>query len=253
MKGFLKSLARKAGYEVLNLRQPGSTGLFPPDFDEAATATYLQVRPFTMTPPERVLSLIRAVEYVVDNDIPGSFVECGVWKGGSMMTIARTLLRANRNDRELFLYDTYEGMPQPIEADGEYAQTEWAKHQQGTHKGWACAQLDEVKANMASTGFPLDRIRYIPGKVEDTLPASAPESISLLRLDTDFYESTKHELVHLFPRLSHGGVLIIDDYGAFPGARKAVDEYIHDNNICIFLNRIDVDARLGIKIDIERK
>lgn len=128
----------------------------------------------------------------------------------------------------MYLFDTFQGMTQPVQADGEYANSEWAKHQLNTHNAWAYAPLGEVKANMRSTDYPPERIHYIVGKVEDTLPASAPDQIAVLRLDTDFYESTKQELIHLFPRLSPGGVLIIDDYGTFEGARKAVDEYIKE-------------------------
>ena len=91
------------------------------------------------------------------------------------------------------------------------------------------------------------RIHFIRGRVEDTIPAQAPARIALLRLDTDFYESTKHELIHLFPRLVPNGVLILDDYGHWQGARKAVDEYFEDNPCRILLNRIDFAARIGIK------
>jgi O-methyltransferase len=83
--------------------------------------------------------------------------------------------------------------------------------------------------------------------VEDTIPASVPEQIALLRLDTDWYESTKCELEILFPRLVKGGVIIIDDYGCWQGARKAVDEYFNKNNIAILLNRMDDTGRIGIK------
>jgi O-methyltransferase len=106
----------------------------------------------------------------------------------------------------------------------------------------------QVRKNMSSTGYPPDRIHYVAGMVEETIPRSAPESISILRLDTDWYESTKHELIHLYPRLSRGGVLIIDDYAAFRGARKAVDEFIRENQLCLLLNRIDSDARIAVKL-----
>src|SRR5947209_5216363 len=106
MKNLLKWLARKAGYEVIRLHRPAAAGVFPPDFDQQAIETYVNVRPFTMTTPERVFALLRAVEYVIGNDIPGNFVECGVWKGGSMMVIARALMKANRTNTDLLLYDT---------------------------------------------------------------------------------------------------------------------------------------------------
>ncbi len=100
---------------------------------------------------------------------------------------------------------------------------------------------------MLSTGYPKEKIHLIKGKVEDTIPENIPKEIALLRLDTDWYESTKHELIHLFPLLKPNGILIIDDYGHWEGARKAVDEYISDNNIHILLNRIDYSGRISVK------
>jgi hypothetical protein len=84
--------------------------------------------------------------------------------------------------------------------------------------------------------------------VEHTLPDRAPQKVALLRLDTDWHASTKHILETLFPALVRGGVLIIDDYGHFHGARKAVDDYLSEHNISILLNRIDYAGRIGIKI-----
>jgi hypothetical protein len=112
---------------------------------------------------------------------------------------------------------------------------------------WAFAPLTEVKKNIERTGYPTDRLHFVKGKVEDTIPDSAPGQIAILRLDTDWYESTKHELIHLFPRLSNNGILIIDDYGAWAGARKAVDEYFAMMGLKPFLNRIDVTGRLYLK------
>ena len=104
-----------------------------------------------------------------------------------------------------------------------------------------------VRANLASTGYPPERVRFVKGKVEDTLPDAAPPQIAVLRLDTDWYESTRCELEHLFPRLSVGGVLIIDDYGAWEGARRAVDEFVAAG-ASILLNRIDETGRIGVKL-----
>src|SRR5262249_15121047 len=104
---------------------------------------------------------------------------------------------------------------------------------------WWKSPLDEVRRNMASTSYPLDRLKFVVGKVEDTIPFSSPERIALLRLDTDWYESTKHELIHLWPRLVRNGIMIIDDYGYWAGARKAVDEWIAAAGSPLFLNRID--------------
>jgi O-methyltransferase len=113
---------------------------------------------------------------------------------------------------------------------------------------WAYAQLDDVRANLAFTSYPADRVRFIRGKVEDTLPREAPHTIAILRLDTDWYVSTRHELIHLYPKLAVGGVLIIDDYGSWEGARKAVDEFIDDNRLPILLQRIDPTGRISVKL-----
>ena len=91
-------------------------------------------------------------------------------------------------------------------------------------------------------------IHYVKGKVETTIPEQAPKQISLLRLDTDWYASTKHELENLFPRLSPGGILIIDDYGDWQGARKAVDEYVANHAPSLFLSRLDYTGRISVKL-----
>jgi predicted O-methyltransferase YrrM len=111
----------------------------------------------------------------------------------------------------------------------------------------AYSTLAEVQANMARTGFPAERTRFVQGDVGQTIPGEAPERIALLRLDTDWYESTRHELEHLYPRLQPGGVLIVDDYGHWAGAREAVDEYFAQHGIAILLNRIDYTGRIAVK------
>jgi hypothetical protein len=205
-----------------------------------------------MTSPERVVSLTRAVEYIVRHSIGGDVVECGVWRGGSMMAAARTLLRLGETSRTLHLFDTFDGMPPPTEYDyapkyGKSASEILAAEDKATSRAWAVAALDLVKVNVRSTGYPDHLTKYVPGRVEDTLPAHAPDRIALLRLDTDWYESTRHELIHLYPRLVSGGVLIIDDYGHWEGAAKAVDEYIASQGLQLLLCRIDYTARIAVK------
>jgi len=212
-----------------------------------------KVKPFTMTTPVRVVALLEAVRYVIKNGITGSIVECGVWQGGSIMATAIKLKKMNSIDKDLFLFDTFEGMPKPTNVDIDYtgvpAHEEFERLKINNHSSnWARVPLEEVKKAVYSTGYPKEKIHFVKGKVENTLPANAPNSISILRLDTDFYESTIHELFHLFPRLSPGGVLIIDDYGYFKGAQKAVDEYFKKNKIPLLLNRIDFSGRIAIKL-----
>jgi predicted O-methyltransferase YrrM len=107
--------------------------------------------------------------------------------------------------------------------------------------------LADVQANLRSTGYPVERMRFVVGDVADTVPREAPERIAILRLDTDWYASTRHELEHLYPRLAVGGVLIVDDYGHWEGARLAVDEFLERTSAPILLNRIDYTGRIGVK------
>jgi hypothetical protein len=223
---------------------------FPLDFQEADKELYRRVGPYTMTTPPRVYALVRAVEYIAARGVPGALVECGVWRGGSMMAAALTLLRLGETDRDLYLYDTFAGMPPPSEADttrtGERAADLLAQGDKDSHI-WAIASLDDVRGAVLGVGYPEERIHFVEGLVEETLPATAPEQIALLRLDTDWYASTKHELVHLYPRVAPGGVLILDDYGNWQGARRAVDEYLAESGVALLLNRIDGTARIAVK------
>ena len=247
-KRIVRNVLNKFGHDIVSLAKPD----FPPDFDAETIATCRFVKPFTMTGPERIFSLCRSVEYVVRHQIPGEIVECGVWKGGSMMAIARTLSSLHAS-RKLYLFDTFEGMSEPTEADtsvtGQRAADALATEDKQTSWNWAYSPLDEVRENLRTTGYDLDRVSFVKGKVEDTIPTQAPAQISLLRLDTDWYESTYHELVHLYPRLSVGGVLIIDDYGHWEGARKADDRFLGENNLKLLLSRIDYTGRIAVKLE----
>jgi len=199
-----------------------------------------------MTSELRLAALIKSVRHIVATNIPGDFVECGVWRGGSMMAIALTLQNLNVHDRTLWLYDTFEGMTSPTAADVDNRGKSAAEQMSGDIIKGCISSFDDVQSNMARTGYSPGRIRMIKGKVEDTIPTSAPDNIALLRLDTDWYESTKHELIHLYPRLSLHGPLIIDDYGHWQGARRAVDEFFATRPI--LLHYIDYTGRIGIKI-----
>jgi len=249
VKRFLKKQLNKAGYDVVKKDQAQR---WPSDFEEDHKRIAGRVAPFTMTSPERIFGLIEATKYIVTNGIEGDIVECGVWKGGSMLAIAETLKDAGRQDRRLFLYDTFEGMSEPTADDRSHDDQEAARLlQKDTDKEknlvWAYSTLDTVKSTMQLAQYPDHLIHYVKGKVEDTIPRTLPGKIALLRLDTDWYESTRHELEHLFPLLVPGGVLIIDDYGFWKGARKAVDEYIASQHLRLLLARMDDTGRIAIK------
>jgi O-methyltransferase len=205
-----------------------------------------RVNPFTMTSHERIAALCNATEYIIRSDIPGSFVECGVWRGGSIMAAALTLLRLERADRELYLFDTFSGMTPPTDVDRRRIDGAAASDVLAD-LFWTPASKEDVIQNLAGIGYPMSRVHLVEGRVEDTIPTSAPLEIALLRLDTDWYESTRHELIHLYPRLASRGVLIIDDYGCWDGSKLAFDEYLAEKQLPIFLNRIDEEGRLAIK------
>ena len=200
----------------------------PAHYDEAAADILRRVESRTMTDYAKLFGLVEATRYLVRNEIPGDVVECGVWRGGSMQAVALALLEHGRTDRALHLFDTFEGMPPPTEKDrrrGTTAEEMLASHDRD-HRVWAIADLDDVREAMREVGYPEEQVHFHQGLVEDTVPGLAPERIALLRLDTDWYESTRHELEHLYHRLSPGGVLIIDDYGDWEGARQATDEFL---------------------------
>ena len=223
-----------------------------PDVDPNVRAIFAKVRRYTMTSPERVMALCEAVKYVEARKLAGAIVECGVWRGGSSMAAALMLAQLGCADRDLFLFDTFEGMSPPTSQDRRARDAADAgallSSSSRQDKIWCYSPLDEVRANLASTGYPEARVFFVQGRVEDTIPEQAPERIAILRLDTDWYESTRHELEHLFPRLAVGGVLIIDDYGAWEGARRAVDEFIARAPAPILLNRIDETGRISVKL-----
>ncbi len=253
MRSFIKNLIQKKGSGIVRY-SPESSETFP-DFDQADFHLINKIQQFTLTSPERIFALIRAVEYIASSNIPGDIVECGVWRGGSIMAVASTLLRLGRTNRHLFLYDTFEGMTEPTEHDISFAGAKASdllrrrinRRRNTTNPICANAPLDQVRESVLSIGYDANKIHFVKGRVEDTIPEISPERVSLLRLDTDWYESTRHELIHLFPRLSTGGVIIIDDYGHWQGAKKAVDEYLKENRISLLLNRIDYTGRIGIK------
>lgn len=207
---------------------------------------------YSLTGTLRLYALHKAMAYVSKRKIPGSFVECGVWKGGSSMMAAMSLMNLGDTSKDLYLYDTFEGMSPPSEfdkdRDGVAAGDKLKVRGYADFSDWCRAGIDEVARNMKLTGYPEDKIHLIAGKVEDTLPGTSPKEISVLRLDTDWYESSKHELIHLYPLLSPGGVLIIDDYGHWQGCRRAVDEYFSEMVEFPLLSRVDYSCRVGIKV-----
>jgi O-methyltransferase len=218
---------------------------------QAHGAIYRRVRPYTMTSAERVAALCQAIAQIERSNIAGDIVECGVWRGGSMMAAALALLRLNSTWRKLYLFDTFAGMPAPAEIDcdwrGRSARELLRQRTAEAELVWARCGLHETRNALGRTRYPVEKMIFVPGRVEETLPHSAPERIALLRLDTDWYGSTYHELETLYPQLVEGGVLLIDDYGHWQGARRAVDDYFARRGERVELHPIDYTGRLVIK------
>jgi len=206
-----------------------------------------------MTRPEQIVALATSVKYIVENGIRGDLVECGVWRGGSAMAMLYTLLKLGDTERTIYLYDTYNGMTPPGAKDvahtGESAVDLLNKAKRKTASNiWCWATIEDVTKNVLSTGYPKDKIVLVEGDVRQTIPQTVPTEIALLRLDTDWYESTRHELIHLFPRLTDKGVLIVDDYGHWRGVKDAVDEYFSSHKYKPLLHRIDYSGRYLVKV-----
>jgi O-methyltransferase len=210
---------------------------------------------WTMCSPLNKHLLMESVRYVYKNNIPGDIVECGVWRGGMMQIVARTLISETLNDpnpsklRKLWLFDTFEGMPAPsheLDRDmykGEHASAKMKREPKigpnGTHTIWCLADLEDVVSGMELTEYPTTHLNYVKGLVEDTLPKNSPEKISILRVDTDWYSSTKHILNSLFKKVVSGGVVIFDDYESWEGARTAINEFFNEQGINPLLIRLD--------------
>ena len=246
LKWGVQRVANRLGYKIERLDTPPPPR--PVELDPQYAEILRRTAPFSMTGCERIAGLVDAVRYVSKSKIAGALVECGVWRGGSMMAAALALLESGE-ERDLYLFDTFAGMTEPSERDLDYtggkAEETYRSSLVDGRSDWCYASLDDVRANLASTGYPAQMCHFVKGDVLETIPAGAPAEIAILRLDTDWYESTRHELAHLFPRLAPGGILIVDDYGHWSGSRQAVDEYFGEQPPFMF--SVDYSCRVIVK------
>ena len=195
------------------------------------------------------------VNYLIKNKIKGDIIESGVANGRQVCLALEVLKYYQEVDFKIFLYDTFQGMVQP----GKYDYKIWEKDNVKSIKkyeeslnenktsSWQNYSLEQVKENISKTEYPADKIKFVVGNVINTIPKNIHENISLLRLDTDFYDSTKVELEYLFPRVVKGGIIILDDYGGFTGVKKATDEYLKKNHLYPLLVRSSFKERVFIK------
>ena len=208
---------------------------------------------YSMTPKIRIYNLIQSLRYVKQKNIDGDFVECGVWKGGNIILFKKFLDREFQNKNKIiYAYDTFEGMSEPGIDDNDLRNNEAASRMLEKDKNkksnlWGVCTIENVKRNIINETTNLNNIKFIKGKVEDTLneEKNLPSKISILRLDTDWYSSTKKELEVMFDRVTSGGIIIIDDYGHWSGSKKAVDEFF--KNKYVWMHYVDYACRLIIK------
>jgi hypothetical protein len=216
-----------------------------------------QVRGYTMSTPELCYALFQAIEHIRTSEVDGAIVESGVWRGGNVALCALALLANGDASRDLYLFDTFDwSWPDLTQWDTKYGQGTAVERNAALKKRRNAPQelLDaqgvsetNVRDFIVGTGYSSEKIHTIKGFVQDTIPENAPEKIALLRLDTDMYESTYHELVHLYPRLVSGGILFIDDYPTEHGCVKAVEQYFSEAGSRPFLSRIDTQGRIAVK------
>jgi len=227
--------------------------IFPVELDQNCKKFFnLIYKKYSMVSEQRIFNTFLALNYVKKYKIQGDFVETGVWKGGNPM-LAQMFFKKNKIKKNVFLFDTFSGMTKPLSIDSrpnkEKAIVRYKQLLVNNKSTWVNISLEQVKKNFKKNKILDQNVFFIKGKIEETgkkLPSKL-KKISILRIDTDFYESVYASLKYLFPLLVKNGVLIIDDYGYWKGAKKAVDDYFKEKNIKMFLNYIDHVGRCGIK------
>ncbi|GHU50098.1 hypothetical protein AGMMS49975_00450 [Clostridia bacterium] len=229
---------------------------FPVEFTEAEKDLLLHIErnSLTMVSRERMFATVMSCKYAVSHNVPGDFVECGVWRGGNAI-LAAGIFKLYGSEKKVWLFDTFEGFLNAGISRGvkdipnETSENAKKIHQQYYDIANGGNSIDEVVSNFEKIGLLSDNIRFVKGDVLETLSGTqVPETVAVLRLDTDLYESTLRELNVLFPKLSFGGVLMIDDYGHSAGARAATEEFFEHMPNRIWMQYIDHTGRIGIKL-----
>lgn len=184
-----------------------------------------------MLPEPRLTANVDHIGEVLAAHVPGDIVEVGVWKGGSVMSLMLALLAHNVTDRMVHLYDTFSGMTPPSDVDVGPGNISAAEYLTSGHPHMlAKSGLDEVQRNVWSLtrpphGYLRDKVLFHEGDITTTLPEDMPRQIAMIRLDTDWYESTRWELEHFWPLVQPGGIMVIDDVGHWLGSQKATLEW----------------------------
>lgn len=258
IKQSIKRALELTGIEVRRKSAYDYTAVKPVEFSRADLQVLDAVTDnhWTMASRERVVATINACKHAVQSGIEGDFVECGVWRGGNSIA-AKLTFENYGSDKKVWLFDTFAGMTAPTEFDStpfsdRSTEDRFEETRKGDHNDWCFASLEDVRANFEKSGADLRGVKMVPGDVMKTLAnkRNLPDRMSVLRLDTDFYDSTKVEMEVLYPRLSTGGSLLIDDFGHWDGARRAVEEYFDGlpSGSRPLLHYTDYTGRMGVKV-----
>lgn len=251
----LKGLFNAVGFDLVKRRRASEVQM-PVELSgaERDIVHYVKRNRLTKVSDERLWATLMACKHAIDRSIDGDFVECGVWRGGNAL-LAAAMLKLHGVRKKVYLFDTFEGMTAPTDDDrtvhhGIPAAERFHREQRAGYNEWCYASLDDVRNNFQKADLLSDNVIFVKGDVARTLDidANLPSTIAMLRLDTDWYESTKKELDTLYPRLTPGGVLIIDDYGHWAGAKKAADEFFAKHGNRPFLQYTDYTGRVGVKV-----
>ena len=246
MRSTLEKYLSKKGYSLVSTKE-----VYPFFMTKEFIDIYNECKAYTTCNMYKLYSIYESLQYIIKNNLEGALVETGVRKGGVCMFIAY-LLKKWKKERNIYLYDTFEGMSEPTDKDIDWrGRATLLEYNQKKKSGikWAYFPIEEVRANMLMTGYDERKIIFVKGKVEDTIPKTMPDKIAMLRLDTDWHESTKHTLIYLYPRLVIGGALLVDDWGQLLGCHEAVEGYFKDKNILLSLAY--GGGKVGIKMSDE--
>jgi hypothetical protein len=266
----VKRIVRKVlgilGYELVRKRTGGkithpSEYPYPIEFSKTETALidYVYKHMLTMTSRERLFATLMSCKYVCESGIEGDFVECGVWRGGNSIIAAGVFDMYRDQNRKVYLYDTFSGFDGIACGKEDYVLHTGLKDDLSSKKFLRLygknADINQscVKQNFEKAGLLSENIVFVKGNVMETLDHDIPNKIAVLRLDTDWYESTQKEMRILYPRISANGIFMSDDYGHCAGHKQAIDEYFSKNRNRPFMQYIDYAGRLAIKAEIRKQ
>jgi len=188
-----------------------------------------RVRGYTAVFVPRLVALYKLSEEINQRSVPGDIVECGVYNGGSAAIMA-SLCEKSPLNRNVWLFDSFEGLPKPTDKDGEEAPA---------YEGWCHGDLSKVKEVLRKLRIPQSRVHIVKGWFQDTFPSAQIRDIAILHIDADWYDSVKLCLENFYDSVQPGGYIVLDDYGDWEGCRIATDEFLKKRALDVKLIQVD--------------